>query len=227
MIVETESEEEDLKAAETPEVEESKLPSPPVPQAPATKKKVTAPARRGRKKKNTAPEPSGLEEEASDTKQSPDQPSVLSTPSRRRTGRTATVSSSVSVEMGNSPVTSSRREASTAAPVEGSPAPVSKRGRRRKVNSDVKVFLKEAKQELETKTGRGRRKVKEEPVQEEEQGDLKRRGGRELRKHEVKQEAEVSPEPVITVGRGKRKKVRVFSFIHFTFKFLFTVRFNA
>ena len=94
--------------------------------------------------------------------------------------------------------------------MEGSPAPGLKRGRRREVNSDVKQFLREAKQELETKTGRGRRKVKEEPVQEEEQGDLKRRGGRELRKHEVKQEVDVSPEPVITVGRGKRKDGRRF-----------------
>ena len=204
-IIETESEEEDMKAVKTLEVDESKLPSPPVPQAPATKKKAAAPARRGRKKKNTAPESSGHEEEISDGKQPPDQPSVPSTPSRRRTGRTATISSSASVEMGNSPVTSSRRVAIPAAPVEGSPAPVSKRGRRRKVNSDVKEFLKEAKQELETKTGRGRRKVKEEPVQEEQHGDLKSTGGRELRKQEDK----VSPEPVITVGRGKRKKVRV------------------
>ena len=47
--------------------------------------------------------------------------------------------------------------------------------------------------------------MKEEPLQEELHGDLKRRGGRELRKQEI----EVSPEPVITVGRGKRKKVWV------------------
>ena len=68
--------------------------------------------------------------------------------------------------------------------------------------------MKEAKQELDTKTGRGRRKVKEEPVQEEQHGDLKKRGGRELIKQEIKQEIEVSPELVITVGRGKRKEVR-------------------
>ena len=53
--------------------------------------------------------------------------------------------------------------------------------------------------------------MREEPVQEEQHGDLKRRGGRELRKQNVKQE--VSPEPVITIGKGKRKRVGDISFL--------------
>lgn len=66
----------------------------------------------------------------------------------------------------------------------------------------MKELLKEAKQE--TKRGR-RAQVKEEDIEEEKEikQEPKRRGGRVS----FKQEVPASPEPVITVGRGKRKKV--------------------
>ena len=179
--------------------------------------KRTAPAKRGRKKQNTAPESS---EEEDDRKKSQDPTPSLSTPIKRRTGRAATSSHSASVKTESSPAAVTRRRTTPAGSVEGSPAPISTRGRRRKVNADVKEFLKEAKKELETKTGRGKRgaKVKEEIIEEEEhetavvKTEPKKRGGRNTKKPDVKQEADVSPQPLITVGRGKRKKV---SFNHY------------
>ena len=110
---------------------------------------------------------------------------------------------------------------------EASPAPThSKRGRLRKVKSDVREFLDDAKKELEPRTIRGRRNtvpVKEEVVEENISGNVVAekvgRGGKGkgALKRGVKQEAESKqeqevkrePSPVITIGRGKRKKVMI------------------
>ena len=171
-----------------------------------TIKKTTVAAKRGRKKQSPAPDITDDEEERG---QSPEP--TLSTPVKRQTIRASRSSPAVSLKTESPPAASTRRRTTPSDSVEGSPAPISKRGRRRKVNSDVKEFLKEAKKELETKTGRAKRgaKVKEEMVVEEEQENIavKKRGGRNTKKPGVKQETDVSPEPLITVGRGKRKKV--------------------
>ncbi|XP_063694508.1 mediator of DNA damage checkpoint protein 1-like isoform X4 [Bolinopsis microptera] len=196
-IIETESDDGELSLKAESEI-------------PTTKKKTVA-AKRGRKKQNTAPDITDDEEARS---QSPDPQPTLSTPVKRQTNRASRSSPAVSLKMECSPAPSTRRRTNPSDSIEGSPAPISKRGRRRKVNSDVKEFLKEAKKELETKIGRakGGAKVKEEMVVEEDQENVavkvepKKRGGRNTKKPGVKQEFDVSPEPLITVGRGKRKK---------------------
>ena len=123
---------------------------------------------------------------------------------------------------------------------EASPAPsISKRGRVRKVKSEVRDLLSAAKQELDPKTARGRKvglAVKKEDDEETEvrTGQGSKRKGTQKRKPEIKEESDSKLEssgsirkesPVITVGRGKRKKVRMLDRAQIYLSFPFEIKF--